>query len=269
MQLSDLLWADGYRICAVGGSDVHLKETRSATQKRHQEPARPGEPSTYLYMEGLSAAGFRDALKSCHAYVVRHCSLDFSCMLYDAEHQKLEGGWLFGDQLPKECRYLEYDLYTDRKSAGERELQPCIPYVIINGKKQLLQKESAEHAQSEIRYHGVLMLPDAPYVWIRFGAEDEDGGACVLCKSVYARRQGTASISDLWGCATVTVPVNVLSPNILCDDSRQCRQVSAAFWRAGFPERSALCHLHLEMLLPPTVHGCRRHRSQNRFPECW
>ena len=97
-------------------------------------------------------------------------------MLYDAEHQKLEGGWLFGDQLPKECRYLEYDLYTDRKSAGEREPQPCIPYVIINGKKQLLQKESAEHAQSEIRYHGVLMLPDAPYVWIRFGAEDEDGG---------------------------------------------------------------------------------------------
>ena len=172
--LSDLLWADGYRICAVGGSDVHLKETERYGDS--PEPARPGEPSTYLYMEGLSAAGFRDALKSCHAYVARHCSLDFSCMLYDAEHQKLEGGWLFGDQLPKECRYLEYDLYTDRKSAGERELQPCIPYVIINGKKQLLQKESAEHAQSEIRYHGVLMLPDAPYVWIRFGAEDEDGG---------------------------------------------------------------------------------------------
>ena len=174
VQLSDLLWADGYRICAVGGSDVHLKETERYGDS--PEPARPGEPSTYLYMEGLSAAGFRDALKSCHAYVARHCSLDFSCMLYDAEHQKLEGGWLFGDQLPKECRYLEYDLYTDRKSAGERELQPCIPYVIINGKKQLLQKESAEHAQSEIRYHGVLMLPDAPYVWIRFGAEDEDGG---------------------------------------------------------------------------------------------
>ncbi len=114
-------------------------------------------------------------------------------MLYDAEHQKLEGGWLFGDQLPKECRYLEYDLYTDRKSAGEREPQPCIPYVIINGKKQLLQKESAEHAQSEIRYHGVLMLPDIPYVWIRFGAEDEDGGLCFM--QIRLRKEAGNSIN--------------------------------------------------------------------------
>ena len=48
--------------------------------------------------------------------------------------------------------------------------------MIVNGKRQLLQTERTEHDQSEIRYHGVLMLPDAPYVWIRFGAEDEDGG---------------------------------------------------------------------------------------------
>ena len=48
--------------------------------------------------------------------------------------------------------------------------------MIVNGKRQLLQTERTEHAQSEIRYHGVLMLPDALYVWIRFGAEDEDGG---------------------------------------------------------------------------------------------
>ena len=48
--------------------------------------------------------------------------------------------------------------------------------MIVNGKRQLLQTERTEHAQSEIRYHGVLMLLDAPYVWIRFGAEDEDGG---------------------------------------------------------------------------------------------
>lgn len=48
--------------------------------------------------------------------------------------------------------------------------------MIVNGKRQLLQTERTEHDQSEIRYHGVLILPDAPYVWIRFGGEDEDGG---------------------------------------------------------------------------------------------
>ena len=48
--------------------------------------------------------------------------------------------------------------------------------MIVNGKRQLLQTERTEHDQSEIRYHGVLMLPDAPYVWIRFGAEDVVGG---------------------------------------------------------------------------------------------
>lgn len=199
VQLSDLLWADGYRICAVGGSDVHLKETERYGDS--PDPARPGDPSTYLYMDGLSAAGFRDALKSCHAYVTRQCALDFSCTLYDAEHRKLDGRWLFGDQIPKECCYLEYDLqiYVDYRN-GRQILQQSSRseicpdgeatgdkketvklYVLINGEKHLLsedaetQMKNIEHAQQKMCCHGVLTLPDAPYVWIRFGAEDEDG----------------------------------------------------------------------------------------------
>ena len=35
--------------------------------------------------------------------------------------------------------------------------------------------KNIEHAQQKMCCHGVLTLPDAPYVWIRFGAEDEDG----------------------------------------------------------------------------------------------
>ena len=140
--------------------------------------------------------------------------------------------------------------------------------MIVNGKRQLLQTERTEHDQSEIRYHGVLILPDAPYVWIRFGAEDEDGDLC-LCKSVYARRQGTALISDLWGCAAVTVPVNVLSPNILCDDRRKCRKYLLLSGEQVFLKGVLFVICISEMLLPPMVHGCRLHRSQNRFRECW
>lgn len=199
VRLSDLLWADGYRICAVGGSDVHLKETERYGDS--PDPTRPGDPSTYLYMDGLSANGFRDALKSCHAYVTRQCSLDFSCTLYDAEHQKLRGRWLFGDQIPKECCYLEYDLQVyadcrngiqilqqssrseicpDGKNTGNKK-ETAHFYVLVNGEKHLLsesaetQMENAEHAQWKMRYHGVLTLSDTSYTWIRFGAEDEDG----------------------------------------------------------------------------------------------
>ena len=61
--------------------------------------------------------------------------------------------------------------------------------MIVNGKRQLLQTERTEHAQSEIRYHGVLMLPDAPYVWIRFGAAEADGSlVCYPGPSASGRR---------------------------------------------------------------------------------
>lgn len=71
--------------------------------------------------------------------------------------------------------------------------------MIVNGKRQLLQTERTEHAQSEIRYHGVLMLLDAPYVWIRFGAEDGDGWLVYYANPFARGRREQHQYQTFWG----------------------------------------------------------------------
>lgn len=234
-RLSDLLWADGYRICAVGGSDVHLKEEERYGESPYA--SRPGEPATWLYLNTRSAGEVQKALKSCHAYVTRRCGIHFSCRLYDGEKKEISGNWIFGDQLPENVCFLRYRLQmtdemgaeetgasseSDKKlqeetdnfgrkripdrTAGDVEMdadvkhrieREYIPdkmeyrtgrkrritaYVLINGTWQSLQKKAPQEPErteetgaSRLCFEGELALGTAPYVWIRFGAEDENG----------------------------------------------------------------------------------------------
>ena len=64
------------------------------------------------------------------------------------------------------------------------------------------------------------MLPDAPYVWIRFGAEDGDGWLVYYANPFTQGHREQNQYQTFWGCVAVPVPVNVLSPDILCDDRR-------------------------------------------------
>ena len=234
-RLSDLLWADGYRICAVGGSDVHLKEEERYGESPYA--SRPGEPATWLYLNTRSAGEVQKALKSCHAYVTRRCGIHFSCRLYDGEKKEISGNWIFGDQLPENVCFLRYRLQmtdemgaeetgasseSDKKlqeetdnfgrkripdrTAGDVEMdadvkhrieREYIPdkmeyrtgrkrritaYVLINGTWQSLQKKAPQEPErteetgaSRLCFEGELVLGTAPYVWVRFGAEDENG----------------------------------------------------------------------------------------------
>lgn len=79
--LSDLLWADGHRICAIGGSDSH--NTLEERYPGATEPSVPGDPATFVYMEDLSAEHLLEGVRSCNCYVTRHC--------------RIETGLLFGD----------------------------------------------------------------------------------------------------------------------------------------------------------------------------
>ena len=235
VQLSDLLWADGYRICAVGGSDVHLKEKERYGESPYA--SRPGEPATWLYLDKRSAEEVQKALKSCHAYVTRRCSIHFSCRLYDDERKEISGNWIFGDQLPENVRFLRYRLrmidemeaeetsassesdkklleetenfgrkripdrtskyvetdadvkhrigrgyIPDKMENGKGRKRRITAYVLINGTRQPLQKKALQEPEraeetgaSQLCFEGELVLGEAPYVWIRFGAEDENG----------------------------------------------------------------------------------------------
>lgn len=159
--LADLLWSDGYRICAIGGSDSHKKIDEfypGAT-----EPSIPGDPATYLYTDELSENNIRRALKNCHCYVTRHCSIDCKLTVLD-ENRKILQEVMFGDRLPQEGKMLLFQLDI----IGPKE--PPEIYLIKNGEKELCQV--AETGENSYRTRETVYLQQDGYQWIRFGAED-------------------------------------------------------------------------------------------------
>lgn len=149
--LSDLLWSQGYRICAIGGSDSHnlLDEWYEGADG----PSVPGDPGTYLYMDQLSPCNLLEALQKCSCYVTRHC--------------KIETDLMFGSMLGPEEKRLKYQLrITETKEKPE-------VFYLLNGRKYLcdpIREETGAYLVS-----GTIELPEEEYCWIRFGAEKENG----------------------------------------------------------------------------------------------
>ncbi len=156
--LSDLLWADGYRICAVGGSDSHnLLEERYGDAT---EPSVPGDPATYVYMDGLSPEHLLDALKVCHVYVTRHCSME---IVLEADGRPV----LFGDQLPYRSREIHYEF----RFQGLSE-EPDV-FFMENGERHACSSVTEQDGIYTVK--GTVRLSRCDYTWIRFGAETKDG----------------------------------------------------------------------------------------------
>lgn len=149
--LADLLWADGHRICAIGGSDSH--NTLEERYPGATEPSVPGDPATFVYMEDLSAEHLLEGVRSCNCYVTRHC--------------RIETGLLFGGQLPEDKEELPYRICL----RGQKE-KPEIFY-LHNGKRVDCRVTGREDAWEVA---GTVRLTEEAYQWIRFGAEAKDGG---------------------------------------------------------------------------------------------
>ena len=70
----------------------------------------------------------------------------------------------------------------DKMENGKGRKRRITAYVLINGTRQPLQKKAPQEPEraeetgaSQLCFEGELVLGEAPYVWIRFGAEDENG----------------------------------------------------------------------------------------------
>ena len=164
--LADLLWADGHRICAVGGSDVHLKETErygNATA-----PAKPGDPATWCYMEQMTPQHFLESVQTCHVYVTRKCEIRFSCECYQASGKRIPGKYRFGDRLPDECAITTFELWIRTEVS-----RPQVFYLNDGERVSLLEEARKD---DWIRYNGTVTFTDKKaYHWIRFGAETRKG----------------------------------------------------------------------------------------------
>lgn len=166
VKLSDLLWADGYRICAVGGSDVHLKETEHYGDA--VVPPKPGDPSTWCYMEQMTPAQFLKSIQACHVYVTRNCEVQFSCECYQASGERIPGAYRFGDRLPDQCAIMGFEL---KIKTSERKPQV---FYLNDGEKTLLMEEVQQDGWRQ--YNGTITLSaQESYHWIRFGAETRKG----------------------------------------------------------------------------------------------
>ena len=148
--LSDLLWEDGYRICAVSGSRQDADGMFRARQAQDVDET----PDTWLYMEDLSASSLKKAVRACHGYVSRGCMVRTNLM--------------FGTQLPQAQRELDFEICL----YGCRE-KPRI-FFRHNGLKHyctgLRDDADGWHARGSIRLN-----EETPYHCIRFGAQMPDG----------------------------------------------------------------------------------------------
>lgn len=156
--LADLLWSQGYRICAIGGSDSHM--LKGECYPTAATPSVPGDPATWILMDHLSASHLKDGLKACNSYVTRFCQVD-------AQFTSDYGDELaFGDIMPQQAKQLEYSLTLT--SSEELEI-----FYILDGDKIILDAEVT--AEGHYQVSGKISLDQADYHWIRFGANTKEG----------------------------------------------------------------------------------------------
>lgn len=149
--LADLLWEEGYRICAVGGSDSH--NTIEDWYEGAEGPSIPGDPATYLYMEELTPHNLLAALKDCRCYVTRHCTIQTNLM--------------FGKSYPQEAAYIYYKIEL------QGQLEKPDFYYIHNGEK--VHCEKVEKTPEGYLAKGRVYFKDSEYDWVRFGANTKAG----------------------------------------------------------------------------------------------
>ncbi|WP_303974198.1 CehA/McbA family metallohydrolase, partial [Streptococcus merionis] len=161
--LSDLLWSQGYRICAVGGSDSHMLQTESYP---HSDlPSSPGDPATWLYMDSLTPANLKKALKQCRSQVTRFCQVETSFRQKDMAGKDL-GPLFYGDCIDDTCTNITFELLFSM------DHDPLVFY-IINTEKVILATEQIRLGL--YRVNGTIALNSDEYQWIRFGATTSEG----------------------------------------------------------------------------------------------
>lgn len=161
--LADLLWADGHRICAIGGSDSHnLLEERYGNAT---EPSIPGDPATWLHLHDLTPEHVTEALKDCRCYVTRHCRMvsEFKVCGEDSIMKKIR----FGEKMPEDAVALLYEI-----TLFDCTEKVCF-YMMVNGEKRKLQ--SVQTSGHSYTVQGLTHLQKKDWCCIRFGAETEDG----------------------------------------------------------------------------------------------
>ncbi len=212
IRLMDTLWADGYRICAIGGSDCHKRVVKTGrkswkdekrtdslkselqntgnqkTEADCQWEENPGLPSTYIYLSEIeSEQELKQELKHEQERKTGISDTDLiiralqNCHAYVSRAGSAEGTISAYDG-KKQFLGGEYR-FGDRLPEQTRSIEILLSFLnfpedavffcIINGERILPDKNICK--KGEIQIQARLNLPEKGYVWIRFGVEDKRG----------------------------------------------------------------------------------------------
>lgn len=145
IKLLDLLWNDGYRIYGVGGSDNHLKPDEKYPGAK--KPSLYGDPSTWVYCNGLSEAEILKSLKNGSCYVSRDVELDIA--ISDGIINYLPGSEVKGSRI-----YYEVKIKNKHR--------PFTVNLIRNGK--LVE---TKFLYNESRASFIIEWEDKDFEWVR------------------------------------------------------------------------------------------------------
>lgn len=146
----DEVWNTGIRLFGVGGSDSHNLEEE--LYEGSTLPSAVGDPTTWVFCEGLSPRNLMQSVEQGHMCVTRFCRIE--------PRIEVDGKrYLPGDKLPNQKCEILYQ--ADVSGLIE---EPEI-FLVMNGNYVALPVERLEDGTYQVKAH--LILEEATWQWIR------------------------------------------------------------------------------------------------------
>ena len=146
----DEVWNTGIRLFGVGGSDSHNLEEE--LYEGATLPSAVGDPTTWVFCEGLSPRNLMQSVEQGHMCVTRFCRIE--------PRIEVDGKrYLPGDKLPNQKCEILYQ--ADVSGLIE---EPEI-FLVMNGNYVALPVERLEDGTYQVKAH--LILEEATWQWIR------------------------------------------------------------------------------------------------------
>jgi len=174
----DYLWQKNFKIYGIGGSDSH-----STIDKLYENATLPsiyGDPSTYVYCEGLSTQNIINGIQKGHAYVTR---------LVNLEIEIGNGLLLPGDEISDLFDFAYsvkvHDLDVFYTSNSNRFLEGRF---ILNG--DVIQSKQIRVEENEMKLENIVeILKERELInhffWIRYGLYDSLGHVVAYVNPIY------------------------------------------------------------------------------------
>lgn len=164
----DFLWNEGINVYAIGGSDSHNKRTER--YEGVQEPSIYGDPSTYVYCNGLSVENIINGIQKGHCYVARYVQLEINIC---------NGKYLPGDQIHEEETTITFQVVVNKLTKA------FVARFIMNG--EVVKEALIDEENSEMSFEMSFEMNHVEQTawWLRFGLYDCDDHVIAYVNPIY------------------------------------------------------------------------------------